>query len=54
MQDKRKPMRGQNMPLIAFESIMARQERTIKRLWILCAISAVAVVIEGILIHTER
>ena len=45
-----------NVPYFAFESVQARQERTIKRLWILCAISAVVVAIESIslLVRTER
>ena len=56
MQDKRKPMRGQNIPFIAFESVQARNERIVRRLWILCAISAVVVAIESIslLVRAER
>lgn len=33
-----------NIPYIAFESELARQERTIKRLWVLCIIIFIALI----------
>ncbi len=44
-----------DVPYIAHESAQARQERTIKRLWILCIIMFVALVISnGVWIYYEN
>lgn len=44
-----------DVPYIAHESAMVRQERTIKRLWILCIIMFVALVISnGVWIYYEN
>lgn len=44
-----------DVPYIAHESAQARQERTIKRLWILCMIMFIALVISnGVWIYYEN
>ena len=45
-----------NIPYIAFESELARQERHIKRLWIafLCSLVAIILIVTGFLLYLEQ
>lgn len=45
-----------NIPYIAFEAELARQERHIKRLWIafLCSLVAIILIVTGFLLYLEQ